>query len=113
MANTQMVSYKERYERLKGTLVRHREEAKASAEVMVESIEVAAGGAIAAILDTKMPMIPGTEIETKTVVGLGLSLVGLAEPFLKLGDVSKHLCSIGNGINAVNVYEQTKTMLAG
>lgn len=107
-----IVSYKERFERMKGSLARHREDAKKSAESLVESVEVAAGGAIAAVLDSKMPMIPGTEIETKTAVGISLTLLGLSEPFLKLGDVSKHLCSIGNGINAVNVYEQTKQMLA-
>jgi hypothetical protein len=107
-----IVSWKDRAERMKASIARHREEARESAESLMGSFEVVAGGALAAVLDAKMPTIPGTEIETKTAVGIGLTLLGLSEPFLKLGEVSRHLCNIGNGVNAVNVYEETKRMLA-
>ena len=107
----EIVSWKERAERMKATMVRHKEEAKESAERMLESFEVVGGGVLAAVLDAKVPTVPGTEIETKTALGIGLTLLGLSDPFLKLGDVSKHMLAIGNGINAVSAYEETKRLM--
>ena len=108
----EIVSWKDRAERLKASMVRHKEEARESAERMLESFEVVGGGVLAAVLDQKLPNIPGTEIESKTAVGIGLTLLGLSDPFLKLGEVSRHMLAIGNGINAVNAYEETKRLMS-
>lgn len=110
--STAMVSYKEKAERLKSTLMRYREESKESTEATLFQIEVAGGGAVAALLDHYVGEIPGTDIEAKTLAGIGGALLGMAAPFFKLGESARHLSNICAGINAVNTYEEVKEMLA-
>ena len=107
-----IVSWKDKAERARATLVRYREESKAASEAVLMQLEVTGGGAIAAVLDHKMQFLPGTNIETKTAVGGLLGLAGMIGPFAKFGPAMDHLANIGAGINAVNAYEATKELLA-
>lgn len=107
-----IVSWKDKAERAKATLMRYREESKAASEAVLMQLEVTGGGALAALLDHKMQFVPGTNIETKTMVGGLLGLAGMVSPFMKLGPAFDHLSNIGAGINAVNAYEATRDLLA-
>jgi hypothetical protein len=110
--STAITSYKEQAERLRSTLMRYREESKESSEAMLFQFEVAGGGAVAALLDHYIPTIPGTDVETKTIAGVGGALLGMSAPFFKLGESARHLSNICAGINAVNTYEEIKEALA-
>lgn len=67
----------------------------------------AAGGAGAAVLDRQLPTIAG--IESKLIVGAGLTMIGVTE---LAGDYSDEVLAMGSGMLAVTTYQMTTSALA-
>lgn len=100
---------KDKLVRARNQIANIREEVAHATEMVTDSVLVASGGAVAAVLDAKMPKIPGTELDSKLIVG---SLMCGMASFGGAGDYSRQLNAIGGGLLAVEAHAQVTKMLA-
>lgn len=108
-SNNSITVWKEKFHRAKNQIQNMREEVERGVEMMTDSVVTATGGAVNAVLESKMPKLPGTEIDSG--LALGALACGLAS-FGGAGDYSRQLNCLGSGILAVEAYKQTQKMLA-
>lgn len=94
-------------DRLKRFRANIKEHAEHGSKVIMGTVLTTAGGAAAAVLESKMPTVAG--IDSKFLVGgalVGAALLDVA------GDYGEQMTELGSGILAVAAYEKTKTALA-
>lgn len=96
----------QRFKNFKANIKEHSER---GAAVISGSLLTAGGGALAAVLDAKMPKVPGLEIDSK--LALGGALVAAAVLDLA-GDYSMQMTEVGSGLLAVVAHEATTKALA-
>jgi len=100
---------KHQLERAKNAVSNMREDAERAVEMGTNTLLTTAGGAVGGVLAAKMPVIPGTEINSCLAIGTitaGLALVGAG------GKMGNQLNALGSGLLAVEAYEATKKALS-
>lgn len=108
MAETKLERLNAQLDRAKHALANVKEQAEHATMLGMHSLLTASGGAAAAVLDAKMPHVPGTQVDSKLAVGSALCALAL---FDVAGDMSEQLNSVGAGMLAVAAHEATKKAL--
>ena len=96
----------QRFKNFRNSIKEHSEHAS---KVITGTLLTAGGGAIAAALDEKMPVMPVIGGDSKLVIGGALVAAALLDV---AGDYGEQMTEIGAGILAVVAHEQTKKALS-
>lgn len=107
-SETKLEQVKTQLQRAKHALANVREQAEHAVSLGTTALLTSAGGAGAAVLDVKMPKIPGTEVDSKLAVGSAFCAMAL---FDMGGEYSEQLNAIGSGMLAVSAYDAAKKAL--
>lgn len=108
-AITSVAKAREQLDRLKHSLRNAREQGQRIAEETVSATLVTAGGAISGALHVKMPVLPGTKIETDMALGAALTAASI---FGFMGRESGHYANcIGQGLLAAGAARHVEAML--
>lgn len=107
-SETKLEQVKNQLARAKAALGNIKEHAEHASQLGMTAILTSVGGAGAAVLDVKMPKVPGTDIDSKLAVGSALCALAL---FDVAGDMSEQINSVGAGMLAVAAHEATKKAL--
>lgn len=86
-----------------------KEHSERASQVIVGTALTVGGGAIAGVLDEKMPTFPVLGGDSKMVVGGALVSLALLDV---AGDYSEQMVELGSGMLAVVAHEQARKMLS-
>jgi hypothetical protein len=108
MADSKIEKLNTQLHRAKQALSNVKEQAEHAVSLGMDALLTSTGGAAAAVLDEKMPKVPGTEVDSKLALGSALCAMAL---FDVAGEYSAQLNALGAGMLAVSAYDMTREAL--
>lgn len=99
----------EKLNRMKAQLANVREEAKHVAKLGIASTVVVGGGAVAGMIQAKVPFLPRTAVPTAGAVGSGLIVLAMSGV---LDDQADNVALLGAGMLAAVAARETEKLFA-